>query len=105
MSRLKHIIFREWYTRVRRRAFILGTLLIPVLMAGLIGFVVWMERAETEHHKVLVADLAGLVSYEDSTLRAWVPICPDCFPERGNLEYRFAERVLDDEAFWRQIIP
>jgi len=99
MSRLKHIIFREWYTRVRRRAFILGTLLIPVLMAGLIGLVVWMERAETEHHKVLVADLAGLVSYEDSTLRAWVPICPDCFPERGNLEYRFAERALDDEAF------
>ena len=43
MNRLRLIIFREWYTRVRRRAFILGTLLVPILMAILVGFGVWME--------------------------------------------------------------
>lgn len=99
MNRLQHIVFREWYTRVRRKAFILGTLLVPFLMAGLVGIMVWMDQSETEHHKVLIVDLAGLVSYEDSTLQAWVPICPDCFPERAHLQYRFGEQTLSDTEF------
>ena len=33
MNRLGLIIYREWITRVRRRAFIIGTLLVPVLLA------------------------------------------------------------------------
>ena len=57
MNRLQHIVFREWYTRVRRKAFILGTLLVPFLMAGLVGIMVWMDQSETEHHKVLIVDL------------------------------------------------
>ena len=79
MNRLRLIIFREWYTRVRRRAFILGTLLVPILMAILVGFGVWMERAQMEENKVLVADLSGLISYWDEAREAWVPACPDCF--------------------------
>ena len=62
MSRLRLIIFREWYTRVRRRAFILGTLLVPLLMAGLVGLGVWMEQVEIEQNKVLVVDLSGMIS-------------------------------------------
>lgn len=102
MNRLRLIIFREWYTRVRRRAFILGTLLVPILMAILVGFGVWMERAQMEENKVLVADLSGLISYWDEAREAWVPACPDCFPERSHLEYRFAEEALSDDDFWRQ---
>jgi ABC-2 type transport system permease protein len=99
MNRLRLIIFREWYTRVRRRAFILGTLLVPILMAILVGFGVWMERAQMEENKVLVADLSGLISYWDEAREAWVPACPDCFPERSHLEYRFAEEALSDDDF------
>ena len=43
MKILKHIIYREWITRVRRRAFIIGTLLVPILFAGSIGLGVWLE--------------------------------------------------------------
>ena len=99
MSRLRLIIFREWYTRVRRRAFILGTLLVPLLMAGLVGLGVWMEQVEIEQNKVLVVDLSGMISYWDDVREAWVPACPDCFPERSHLEYRFTDVALSDAEF------
>lgn len=57
MNRLGLIIYREWITRVRRRAFIIGTLLVPVLLALGVGFGAWMENAEMEESKVLVVDL------------------------------------------------
>lgn len=99
MNTLRLIIFREWFTRVRRKAFILGTILVPILMAGFAGFVVWMEQSNHEHAKVLVADASGLVSRWDEKYETWVPICPECFPERSNLEYRFADEALDDASF------
>jgi ABC-2 type transport system permease protein len=99
MKRLGLIIYREWITRVRRRAFIIGTLLVPVLLALAVGFGVWMENAEMEHNKVLVVDLSGMITLWDETREAWLPICPDCFPEREHLEYRFRDAPLSDEAF------
>lgn len=99
MKRLGLIIYREWITRVRRRAFIIGTLLVPVLLAFGVGFGVWMENAEMEHNKVLVVDLSGMITYWDDARQVWLPICPDCFPEREHVEYRFRESPLSDEAF------
>lgn len=99
MSRLGLIIYREWITRVRRRAFIIGTLLVPVLLAFGVGFGAWMENAEMEDNKVLVVDLSGMITFWDGTREAWLPICPDCFPEREHLEYRFRDTPLNDEAF------
>ena len=99
MKRLGLIIYREWITRVRRRAFIIGTLLVPVLLAFGVGFGVWMENAEMEHNKVLVVDLSGMITYWDDARQVWLPICPDCFPEREHVEYRFRESPFSDEAF------
>ena len=99
MKRLGLIIYREWITRVRRRAFIIGTLLVPVLLAFGVGFGVWMENAEMEHNKVLVVDLSGMITLWDETREAWLPICTDCFPEREHLEYRFRDTPLSDDAF------
>ena len=99
MKRLGLIIYWEWITRVRRRAFIIGTLLVPVLLAFGVGFGVWMENAEMEHNKVLVVDLSGMITYWDDARQVWLPICPDCFPEREHVEYRFRESPLSDEAF------
>lgn len=99
MKRLGLIIYREWITRVRRRAFIIGTLLVPVLLAFAVGFGAWMENAEMEDNKVLVVDLSGMITLWDDTREAWLPICPDCFPEREHLEYRFRDTPLNDEAF------
>ncbi len=46
-----------------------------------------------------MVDVAGMVSQWDERVESWVPICPDCFPERESLTYRFATEGLDDETF------
>ena len=99
MNRLGLIIYREWITRVRRRAFIIGTLLVPVLIAFGVGFGAWMENAEMEDNKVLVVDMSGMITFWDEGREVWLPICPECFPERAHLVYRFGDQALSDEAF------
>ena len=37
MNKPALIIYREWITRVRRRAFIIGTLMVPVLLGLGVG--------------------------------------------------------------------
>ena len=62
MKTLKHIIYREWITRVRRKAFLLGTLLVPFLIVVGIGLQVWLDSGTEEEAKVLVVDASGLIS-------------------------------------------
>ena len=99
MKTLKHIIYREWSTRVRRKAFWLGTLLIPALLAGSIGISVWMNSGAEKEAKVLVVDASGLISRFDDRREVWLPTHPNCFPERPKLIYRFAPEALGDDAF------
>lgn len=93
------IIAREYVTRVRRKAFIVGTLLMPVLSVLVIGAIGWMGSASEGKTKALVVDRSGLISMWNERLEAWVPTHPECFPERESLEYRFAEYALEDSAF------
>lgn len=99
MSRLGHIIYREWHTRVRRKAFILGTLLVPILIAGLVGLIAWLDQSEMEYHKVLVIDEAGIITFQNDSVNARLPWCPRCFPQREHLAYRFTNEALSDQAF------
>jgi ABC-2 type transport system permease protein len=99
MKTLKHIIYREWITRVRRKAFLLGTLLVPFLILLGIGLQVWLASGTEEEAKVLVVDASGLISRFEDRLETWVPTHPDCFPDRSLVTYRFASEPLDDEDF------
>ena len=67
MNKLALIIYREWITRVRRRAFIIGTLMVPVLLGLGVGLGAWLENAEMEENKVLVVDLSGMITFWDDT--------------------------------------
>ncbi len=99
MKALGHIIYREWITRVRRKAFILGTLAVPLLFLGSMAIGWWMEQGDAEDSRVLVVDVAGMISKWDERFESWVPICPDCFPERESLTYRFTDEGLEDDEF------
>ncbi len=98
-SPLGLIIAREYLTRVRRRAFLIGTFLMPVVSVLVIGLIGWMESSTEGEMKVLVADRSGLVSRWEESLEAWVPIFPDCFPARSELTYRFAQNPMGQEEF------
>ena len=90
MSNWFTIVSREYITRVRRRAFILSTLLGPVLMVGFIALIVVFTKSQERNEKILVLDTAELLSYTHHEKDVQVPYCPDCFPERV-LEYRFTK--------------
>lgn len=93
------IIRREYTTRVRRRAFLLGTLLGPFVVALVMGAAVWAGLESEKPVKAYVADLGGLVTHWDSVRNAWVPNCPECFPERPGLAYRFGEKSMEEADF------
>jgi ABC-2 type transport system permease protein len=64
VSKIGLIIGREYTTRVRKRAFIVLTILVPLLVVSLIFLAIWLSLEETKHVKVLVADPRNLCEGE-----------------------------------------
>lgn len=93
------IIAREYLTRVRRRAFLIGTFLMPILSVLVIGGIGWVGSRSEGETKVLVVDRAGLITKWYKAGQAWVPTHPECFPERLDLAYRFTNEVMADSTF------
>ena len=62
MSKIGIIIQREYTQRVRKKSFILTTILTPLLLFGLMALVVWlMARDVTTEKEILVIDHSGLI--------------------------------------------
>lgn len=60
MSRTWAVVKREFLEMIRTRAFLIGTLLGPLLMLGLIGFQIFMaSRAGGGERKIVVVDRSG----------------------------------------------
>jgi len=99
MNKWLIIVGREFKTRIRRKAFIIATLLGPFLFVGFIAAIVYFTSASETDAKILVVDSSEIISYEMQE-GVVVPdsICVQCFPEREFLEYRFTkERISVDE--------
>ena len=86
------VVKREYVTRVRRRAFLLATLLGPVLWVGMVAGLVLLTQSTEEPVKVWVADHDGLLTVPEEGGQ-FVPLCPSCYPERSLLTYRFGKEV------------
>lgn len=71
MSKIGLIIKREYGARVRKKSFLVITILVPVLIAALAFLAMWFSVQETKQIKVLVADpgnlCGGKVFITDST--------------------------------------
>ena len=92
------IVGREYKTRVRRRAFILSTLLGPVMMVGFIALIVLLTKSQESNSKILVVDSNEILSFHVED-KGQIPSCFECFPEREFLEYRFLTEGLSTEEF------
>ncbi len=99
MNKIGLVIQREYLSRVKKKSFIIMTLLGPLLFAGLMGVGIFAAVADSTEHKVLVVDKPGAISVYNEQLGAQVPACPDCFPERDDMLYRFTSEQLSDSAF------
>ncbi len=56
MNKVFLIIWREYFERVRKKSFLLMSILGPVLIAGGFGLMVWLGNADKTEQKVLVID-------------------------------------------------
>ncbi len=83
MSKISLIIGREYNERVRKRSFLVTTLLTPLLMVALMGGAIWMaSRGSSEHKKIEVIDGSGVISPR--------------LENAGTIEYRPAARTLEE---------
>lgn len=60
MSKIGLIIQREYTSRVKKTAFIVLTVLVPILIVGLMFLAMWLGMEEQKHVRVLVADPRNL---------------------------------------------
>jgi ABC-2 type transport system permease protein len=56
MSKTWLIIKREYLTRVRKKSFIIMSLLGPLLLAGVVIFSFWLNIKESDNQKIIVVD-------------------------------------------------
>ncbi len=62
MNRIGLIIAREFNQRVRKKSFILTTLLVPLLMLGVVFAPLWLSRMQQEEQKkIVVCDRSGKI--------------------------------------------
>jgi ABC-2 type transport system permease protein len=60
MNKLLLIIQREYFSRVKKKSFIIMTILGPLLMAGIMIVPVWLAMRDKTDHQILVIDHSGL---------------------------------------------
>ena len=73
MNKIGLIIQREYLTRVRKKSFLVMSILGPFLIAGLMMLILWMGMAENDNQKLLVIDdlrpaFSAIVKKSDSKL-------------------------------------
>ncbi|MFP4092301.1 MAG: ABC transporter permease [Cyclobacteriaceae bacterium] len=87
MSKVGLIIKREYLTRVRKKSFIIMTILGPLLFAAIAVVPVWLASMESTEQKIIsVVDESGLFreSYQDSSSR------------NDNIVYNYIESAVDE---------
>lgn len=56
MNKIFLIIWREYFERIRKKSFIIMSLLGPVLMAGGFALMIWLANADKTEQKIMVID-------------------------------------------------
>lgn len=105
MSKVKHIILREYTTRVRKKAFIIMTILGPLLFAALMIVPVWLTQLEDqEEKKIVVVEYDRFGNPVTDSLMLFRGVFPDKdllkFEYLGNLsELQVDALALESEYF------
>lgn len=75
MNKIFLVVQREYLTRVRKRSFIIMTVVGPLLIAGLWIVPIWLATRETESRTIEVLDDTGLFK--------------DNLPEEGSIHFKY----------------
>jgi len=70
MNKTWLIIKREYFSRVKKRTFILSTFLTPLLFAGVIGIIVFITIRNSDKEKIAVIDNSGVFKNKLDSLKS-----------------------------------
>lgn len=91
MSKVGLIIKREYFSRVKKRSFILMTILGPLLIAGFMALSIKIGQSDEEHHHVLIIDEFG---YMDQYIKS------GRFPKDSKtITYHFTQENISNQTF------
>ena len=78
MNKILLIIKREYLSRVKKKSFILMTILGPILMVGIMIVPIWLSTQKSEKQKIEVIDesflFTGLIPEKDNVHFDYPPI-------------------------------
>ncbi len=98
MSKIGIIIQREYSQRVRKKSFILTTILTPLLLLGMMAVMVWiMSREVTTEKTVQVVDRSGFIAAQLENTQHLTFVPTDKTPEElrtGHTEGEFGYLVI-----------
>ncbi|MBP5391764.1 MAG: ABC transporter permease [Bacteroidales bacterium] len=85
MSKIGIIIAREYSTRVKKKSFIIGTLLVPILLASmiLIPMLIAMYSSDNKVRTIAVSDASGVVAQK--------------LEDKENIKYSIVDNAIADK--------
>lgn len=95
MNKIWLIIRREYVTRVRKKSFIVTTLLIPIMMFGLISLFVYMAVKSEQKQTIVVHDESGFFVHKMDTVQKSYTLLYEKLQE-GESNKAFLERTKAD---------
>ena len=85
MNKTFLIIKREYLSRVKKKSFIIMTILGPILIAGFISLAIYLGLSDDTIQNVVVVDQAKLVTND--------------FEESNKIKFFYTDKALSDSAF------
>ena len=85
MNKILLIIKREYLTRVRKKSFLIMTLLGPILIAGFLSLAIYLGMSDSSVQNVVVVDEAKLVTKS--------------FNDTDQIKFFYTNEVMSDSAF------
>jgi ABC-2 type transport system permease protein len=99
MNKIPLIIRREYISRVRKKSFIIMTILGPVLFGALMFGAIAVTMSDSTEYDVLIVDPYGVITRFDDGKTTLVPRFPDQFRDEERIRYAFSRENQSPEAF------
>lgn len=97
MNKTLLIIQREFLSRVKKKSFIIMTLLGPILVAGLLSLGIYLGMSDSSTHHVLVVDLTAKIS-QDSLAKP-VPMFWNKLKRTQQVDFSYTREGLTNAQF------
>lgn len=85
MNKILLIVKREYFSRVKKKSFIIMTILGPILIAGFLSLAIYLGMSDDSVQNVVVVDEANLVNQK--------------FEDSKRITFFYTDKALTDSAF------